>query len=299
MIKNLFVVGAAKSGTTSLHRYLNEHEDICMSCPKEPKYFSYIAGVSSFRGPGDAQVLEKVIKTRQEYDSICVPSADDVLLGESSADYLYYSSIVVPYIEKYNRDAKIIIMLRNPVDRAFSAFSHLKRDGREHLSMSEALLEEENRIAQGWEFIWHYKKAGLYYEDVRRFMEVFPSVKVILFDEFVNNLDGVMDDVFDFLEVKRIKVKNVTHNKSGAVRFHSINRIIKSQNLPALVLKRILAVFVSDKQKRSIASYIKNWNLKRDTELNQHEEVGLLKAYYRNDIEKLEGLLGCDLSAWK
>jgi hypothetical protein len=298
LIKNLFIVGAAKSGTTSLHNYLSQHDDICLSQPKEPKYFSYNAGIKAFKGPGDSKVLDNIVKTHEQYNSICISTKREVVYGESSADNLYYSSDVIPSIKQYNKDSKIIIMLRNPVDRALSAYSHLRRDGREELSLKQALDEESKRIKDGWEFIWHYQKAGFYFDDVKRYLDCFSNVKVIIYDDFVNDFECVMDSVYEFLGVKKVKVNNIRYNKSVIIRFSFINKIKNADSQFLSFFKKTLTFFLSEKQKKNLITHITNLNLKKD-KTNKDAEIKFLKEVYKDDVAKLEILLNVNLASWK
>ena len=119
-LPNLLIVGAAKSGTTSLHNYLNQHPEVFMCNPKEPHFLinkeiglkRILAGIDDF----------------QEYEKLFFAGKENKYRGESSVMYLMYPDIVIPKIkELFGDETKIIIMLRNPVDRAYSGFQHVKR----------------------------------------------------------------------------------------------------------------------------------------------------------------------------
>lgn len=144
-VPNFFIVGAAKSGTTSLYHYLKQHPEIYMSPVKEPKYF--LASINKFphNGPGDIEVDKKIIRTWDEYLKLFSNASVEKCIGEASCGYLYYCELVAPSIKRISPEAKIIIVLRNPVERAFSAYCYLFREGRETLSFEEALKIEEER----------------------------------------------------------------------------------------------------------------------------------------------------------
>ena len=117
---NLFIVGAAKSGTTSLHNYLNQHPDIFMSTPKEPHYLIN-------NEIGQSRILNGVTCKNDYYD-LFLDGKKSKYRGESSVMYLMYPEIVIPKINnKFGKDSKVIIMLRNPIDRAYSGYQHVKR----------------------------------------------------------------------------------------------------------------------------------------------------------------------------
>ena len=101
-------------------------------------------------------------------------------VGESSVDNLYFPEQVIPLIKTLLGDVKIIIVLRNPVDRAFSAYKNLLRDGRETLTFEEGLGIEPLRRLKGYECLWRYQDLGFYYERVKAYMAHFTNVKIII-----------------------------------------------------------------------------------------------------------------------
>jgi len=146
---NFIVVGAAKSGTTSLFHYLNQHPDVFIPDKKECRFFSQMPG--GFKGPGDEHVNETIIRTYSEYLELFKEAKSETALGDVSPDYMFYYQNSIKNIKETLGQVKIIIVLRNPVFRAFSQYMHFRRDGRENLSFEEALTQEESRQNQGWE----------------------------------------------------------------------------------------------------------------------------------------------------
>ena len=146
MLPNFLIVGAAKAGTTSLFEYLGEHPQIFTPAKKEPKFFSYGCYPSPLKGPGDDLVESQIVKNFDEYKKLFDNSDAYPLRGEASPDSLYYWNGAIPKIKKILGDVKIIIMIRNPANRAFSNYMHLIRDGRETLNFEAALDAEEYRI---------------------------------------------------------------------------------------------------------------------------------------------------------
>jgi len=120
-VPNIFLVGAAKSGTTAVYVYLYQHPEIYLSYLKEPKFLSITANKFPHNGPGDKKVDDGVIKSRDEYLNLFKDAEHEKVIGESSADYLYFHNSVIPSIKTISPNAKILIILRSPVDRAYSA----------------------------------------------------------------------------------------------------------------------------------------------------------------------------------
>ena len=148
-LPNFLVIGAAKSGTSSLYMYLKQHPEIYMSPIKEPHFFSFDDESKMTKGPGDP--IHKAITNFDDYQAQFDGVTDEKAIGEASTSYLYRPE-APGRIHAMLPDAKLIVILRNPVDRAFSAYMHVVRDKREtSKDFAEALSKEESRKAAGWE----------------------------------------------------------------------------------------------------------------------------------------------------
>lgn len=160
-LRNAFIVGAAKSGTTTLYYLLDQHPEVCTPAVKEPNYFSNLDNNSDLVKPGNGPGDDSTVWTTDEksYHGLYRPKEEHKLKIDASVSYLY-SATAAAQIAEYDPDSRIIIVLRNPVERAFSHYKHLLRDGRESVSFEEALSREERRISKGWEFSWHLTGMG-------------------------------------------------------------------------------------------------------------------------------------------
>ena len=209
----ILIVGGARCGTTALYHFLNAHPDITMSSIKEPKYFSSLVIDFPNRGVGDHINNDAMIRSRSEYYSL-FKGIKTKYIGEASPDYLYHHNKVVPLIKKELGDIKIIILLRNPIYRAYSAYSHLVRDNRETLKFREALIQENYRIENNYDFMWHYVKSGFYFEQVKTYLNNFKNVKILKSEEFLMNPKKEYNKVLEFLNlgkwIRLISVKNTT-----------------------------------------------------------------------------------------
>jgi len=203
-LPNFFIIGAAKAGTTSLYRYLEQHPQIYMSPIKEPNFFALEGQPLDFRGPGDRLYIEQFSVTERGcYEALFEAAGPEPALGEASALYLY-SPQAPARICRDVPEAKIVAILRHPVDRAYSAFLHLLRDAREPLLSFEAALEaEEGRVRGGWEHIWHLRRMGFYGEQLGRYYRCFgrERVRVYLYEALQEEPEGVIADIFNFLGV--------------------------------------------------------------------------------------------------
>ena len=154
---DFMIVGVARCGTTSLYHYLKQHPQIGLPDQKEPKYYSSKFKSYPHNGPGDYLVDEETIKSEFEYNQLFNELNNKVVIGEASSDYFYFHEKVIPdLINIYGSSLKIIICIRNPLERCYSAYSNLIRDSREQLNFREALGAESKRIKDNFDWMWHH-----------------------------------------------------------------------------------------------------------------------------------------------
>lgn len=268
-----------------------------MSKVKEPKFFSYISGHRNFNGPGDSEGERDIIKSFEEYKKLFLNSNSSKILGECSVDSLYYYESVIPKIKEYIGDeVKIFIILRNPIDRAYSSYIYHLRDGRENLSFEDALNAEEKRIKDNWEFMWHYKSVGLYFNQVSAYLENFKNTKVCLFEDLKENPDYLMKEIFNFLGVDPEFVPNdleTKYNKSGIPRYRSLYNFLNKPNLFKAVVKNFFPKNFRVKLKNE---FMQKLLIKPDVINN--DTRGYLVDFYKEDIIRLQKLIDRDLSNW-
>ncbi len=299
ILPNFLIAGSAKCGTSSLHNYLAQHPDIFMSRRKEPRFLSSQGMSFPLNGPLDSRVEKWIVKTFSEYSDLFKNAANHKVVGESSADTLYFHKHTIPAIKKYLGNPKIVIVLRNPVKRSFSAYQHLVRDAREPLSFEDALLKENDRVKNNWELIYHYRSVSHYYEPVKAFLENFKDVKVVFNEELSKEPHRVLAEIFEFLGVdSTFKVKDSTtkHNMSGKPRSQWLHEFLFEGHPLRNFLRPVIRFFIPSKQRKKISLNIQQKNL---IQMKIKPETGeMLKNEFRDEILKLEKLLNRDLSSW-
>lgn len=291
---NFLIIGAAKAGTTSLYYYLKQHQDIGFPSLKESKYFSSSCIDFPQKGPGDWSFDNYQIKDESKYFKLFENLKGFKKIGEASPDYLFYHEHTAKKILNKLGNIPIIIMLRNPIDRAYSAYSHLVRDGREHISFREALLLEKERSLNGWDFLWRYKKGSMYYSQVKTFLNIFTEVKIVIFEEFISDPLFYINDILKFLKLERLKsIKISNHNPSG-VPTNFISRFILNRNSK-------LSVQIREFLKRNISRGLLENIAKKSLKKNKikKEDREFLSNIFKEDIQNLESLLGINLKIWK
>ena len=292
-LPNLLIVGAAKCGTTSLHNYLKQHPDIFMTAHKEPHFL-----INSEIG---TRRVHKAVTTLEAYKKMFETDRDYRYKGESSVMYLAFPEFSINNIKKYlDPDVKIIIMLRSPIERAFAGYLHnLRYNPAEDLSFEEAVDKSEERYHQEEDMTpdTRYLHVGRYSSQVDSFMNDFKNnVHVIIYDDYVNDIDACLSNVFDFLEVGRISVDTSRKHMVGGWVFK--NRFLRNLLIPKNNFKTLLKVFLANKRIRKMLKQKIMKISTIDTPLLSAEMREKLTKYYRKDIADLSKLLNRELNHW-
>ena len=297
-LPNFLIVGTAKAGTTSLYYYLKEHPEIYLSpTRKELRFFSGMRG--DFKGPKDEAVNKSITKSLEEYRQFFLNVTDEKAIGDISPDYLYYYSTAVKNIKKYLKDPKIIIVLRNPVDRAFSQYLHFLRDGREHLSFEEAIKSERTRKESNWEWAWRYTEVGFYYKQVKAYLENFSEVRIYLYDDLRSNIKKILKDIFLYLFVDDSFIpSNISEkfNVSGIPKNKLLHKFLTKKNPVKSAITPFVKIIIAENTKRRLKNKLLQKNLEKPQMKPETREY--LINLYREDILKLQDLIKRDLSHW-
>jgi hypothetical protein len=292
---NFLVIGAAKSGTTSLYHYLAQHPDVFMSPVKEPKFFALEGEKPSFRGPGDGEA--DAVTTLEDYRALFEGADDERAVGEASPLYLYLEE-ALGRIKHYVPEARLIAVLRDPVERAYSSFLHKVRDGRETTTdFAEALALEEDRIREGWAYGWHYKRRGFYHEQIIRYYEAFGpgQIRVYLYEDLKRDPRALLRDAYGFLGVDNSFVPNLSlkHNASGIPKNKLVHSLLRGRNPIKTALKPLLP----EGLRKKLLVDLQRRNLEKAPLIPSEVRRGLVEEY-REDILKLQDLIERDLSGW-
>lgn len=297
MMPNFLVIGASKSGTTSIHRYLEQHPEVYVSTLKEPKFFALEGERPDYKGPGDGEAWRDSVTSIGEYEALFDGTTDERAVGEVSPVYLY-SEKAVGRIKHHVPDAKLIAVLRNPVERAYSSFLHKRRDGREPFDdFVQALDAEDERMREGWAYGWRYTRVGFYYGQLKRYFDAFApgQIRVYLYEDLMDDPVGLMWDIYGFLGVDDTFIPDMSrrHNVSGIPKNRFVHSLLRGRNPVKTALKPL---FPKEMRKRLLVD-LQNRNLKKAPVMPSEARRRLTEAY-REDILKLQGLIDRDLSGW-
>lgn len=300
MLPTFFVVGAAKAGTTSLYRYLGDHPEVFASPTKEPFFFSFMREAPNFQGPHDEDVNASIVTDYDEYTSLFCEAHQEQARGDFSNSYLYFrrsAARIADYIEK----PKIIIMLRDPVRRAFSHYLQHRMLGHESRSFEEALALEEKRREQNWRWHYQYRRQGRYYKQVRTYLNTFgnPRVKIFLFENFVEETRRTMRRIAGFLNVDERFYDDYTfqtHNATKLPKSEVLHCLFRREN----AFRQMMRMLTPLTFRRWAADFLESLNYSRDQKpsLDPNTERELRREFH-STLGQLEDLIDKDLSAWK
>lgn len=295
---NFFIVGQPKSGTTALHSFLIQHPDVFMSLPKEPNFFckDFHDLSDAFHGrKSSSQYFE--FRDLEKYLSLYDHTGNQSIIGEASINYLY-SQTAASEIFQFNPQAKILIMLREPVSFLQALHSQYVNEAAEDITDFSGALEAETERTRGKNIPRYvrcpsyvlYSKRIAYAEQIERFLKFFPTsqVKIILFEDFKNDNEGVYRDILKFLDISDSFIPNFTVvHDSKVPKSRHLNTFFRLPYLK-VVGKKILSPRVYD----AVQLRVQKMLMKREkrTVLDKDVADALRRRFYP-EVEKLSLLL--------
>src|SRR3954470_14592736 len=301
-LPDFLVVGAPKAGTTALHVALSQHPQIFMSSPKEPKYFLTDDGVQPVPrgGPGDAQTISRQVWRRADYEALFDASRSHALKGESSTLYLH-DRAAHRRIAATLPDARLVAVLRDPVDRAHSNWTHLRSAGLEpERDFVRATEFERTRAHAGWAPFWRYLGLGHYGAQLEHLFSVFPreQVLVLFYRDLREQPEQTLDTLFRFLGVETGVVTDVPPANVTVASSHSlINNVLGlglhwgarfGRTVPHAVRERVSQPLVRLLQREQ----------RLRTPLLPDQRARLIPSF-EDDIDRVEALLDVELPHWR
>ncbi len=309
---NFLVVGAAKCGTTSLYHYLVRHPQVYMCPIKEPNHFSTDIDPVNF-SPEYKQIEKEkrinikeyvnsdfrvkhwgsYVHDREDYTKLFRFAKDKKAIGEISNSYLF-SAVAAKNIHDEFPEMKIVMVLRNPVERVYSHYLANLRDGKTILSFRKELEKDAAKTEKGWAISHTYLEMGLYHDQVQRYLQLFPEnqIRIYLYDDLKKDTPGLVRNLFAFLGISTDSNINFSekHNeaKMPKNRFlvHLLTRIGIKRRLLHLLPEKwqtpVKSAFFSDSPVPKMTAEDRNW----------------LIDFYKEDIAKLSDLIHRDLSSW-
>lgn len=303
LLPDFLIIGAGKSGTTSLDKYLKQHPEIFIPAIKEPNFFGYehirIEDLAS--DPAEMRHYEGSVTNFEEYVRLFNNAGPKQVKGETSNTYMYHPQ-APERIHHYIPDVKLIAILRQPANRLYSRYLHLARDNRTPTENFSDCLNRDN--------IWWKRndlvREGFYFRNLSPFYKLFPAenIRIYLYEELNNQPAQVLEDIYRFLGVEpgfRADL-SVKYNQSGIVKNKFLDKIYGRQGIVNRTMKAILPAPLLHKVTNSLViqrtvNDLRSKNLFRPR-MDPDIKSRLTNDVYGDDIRKLQKLIGKDLRHW-
>jgi hypothetical protein len=284
---DFIIVGAAKSGTTTLHDLLRQHPEIFLPKKKELHFFDN--EINFQRG------IETYFKNFEKTNKL--------ICGEITPSYMFFEKVPKRLSSFLGKDLKLIFILRNPVDRAISHYNFNKSRGFEDLSFEDAIEIESKRInvSEKYKRRYSYMSRGLYFSQINNFLKYYKkeNIHVIIFEDFLKNKINEMNNLFSFLNLNPISL-NFDYRSNYTSRPKSIilNKFIFKESL----FKKVLRIFIGNDLRKVLRDLLKKTNAGKpfkNKKMSLQEKKLLSSKYFDEDVNNLENYLGYDIKSWK
>lgn len=292
-LPTFLIIGVQKSGTTSIYNYLKAHPQIFMSPVKETNFFEREWG----KEPPEVLARRKVpVNTLADYSQLFTGATDEIALGEASPNYMLHHHKSADLIQAVVPQAKLIAVLRNPVERAYSDQLMHIRDavGTQHQSLADQV---KTRGESSYVLL-----KGKYADSIQHFIDVFGAdqVKVFLYDDLRKDAIAFMQQMYEFIGVDASFTPDTSRKAQTAQvpKNQTLNRLLKTQNPLRSAVSGLLRRLLPQAARQRLRSQVISLNSDSKKQGLNPEERALLQDYYRADILKLQDLIQRDLSAW-
>jgi hypothetical protein len=301
---NFLVIGAGKSGTTSVYHALKQHPEIFMSGVKEPNFFA-LEGEKKITGydkddPHGFNFYPWAVTNMEDYQALFDEVDNQKMIGESSTMYQYMPK-APERIKQHIPNAKIIGIFRHPAERLYSRYLHLVRENRPPTENFEDCFEKGNLWWQKNDLI----QEGFYYTHMKRYFDLFPreQIKIMFYEDLRSKPTEFMQELFDFLGVDNDFVPDlsVQYNVSGKIKNKWIDKIIGQQSLLRIGIEKVSPKLVNQAREsillQQIVTGLRKKNLER-APINPTTRTRLIQEIYKDEILQFQQLVNRDLSHW-
>jgi hypothetical protein len=296
-LPGFFLVGAAKSGTTALYRYLEQHPEIFMSPVKEPNFFADEFRLENFTPHFQKMAAKQPqpgpIENWDDYQKLFQGARNESAIGEASVSYLWSESAPRNIAARFP-EAKILMVLRNPIERAFSQYAHMLSFADAPISFREylddAIGSTSTRIGELYPFL----NFGLYYEQVRRYLGLFDPkrIQIHFYEDFTRSPDATLRRIFQFLDVNPDFKPDFSnrHMEATVPRSFFVKNMLKRIGLWEKARGQLPSALRGSLRKAAYRP--------RNSLMLSPDDRRFLIAWYRDDVLNLSVLLNRDLSSW-
>lgn len=294
---DFLVIGAARAGTTALYSFLRQAPDIFMPRVKEPNFFAYEGQSLACRGPG-ADFINNSITDLDDYCALFDPAPETAILGEASPLYLFEPR-APERIHHHIPQARLVVILRNPVEQAYSHFLYATRLRIEPLDSFPRALEQENRrLAEGWQPLFGYSSFPRYAEQLERYFALFPREQILIrtYEQWSAKPEKTLSEILAFVGADPGFLPDLTdrHNAGGIPRNRMVQDFLMKPNFVTGAIGHILP----KPTRLRIRDWLSGFNTQRDAAMPA-EARKILHDRLDGEIARLETLIDCDLGHWR
>ncbi|MGQ7846359.1 sulfotransferase family protein [Granulosicoccus sp. 3-233] len=293
---NLLLIGFPRCGTTALVKALNQHAEIRFCEPKEPHFLALGTKETIIKGPGSEAFDDEHVYDRIRWQALFGAESGSRYIGDASVTTVSYSDMAIKNIDKYcDDDCRFIVMLRHPVDRAFSSYLYCLSRGWIAGSFEQGLEEEAQRRASNWQHLWFFSWLSLYRQRLAPFIDHYGRERFhfIVSEEFTESPDAVLSDLFEFLELENMAIDTQQKiNVGGNPRSK-----VLAQTMSFLRKNGFIRELIKSTTSQSFRESIRKKNL---TSIDMLPETrSRLESEFQSTIDWTESLLGRELPCWK
>lgn len=290
MNPNFYCVGTQKAGTTKVFDILKSHPEVFLPENKEEHFFdndlNFEKGIDWYINNYFQNVENQKV------------------VGGFTPCYLYFPYCAQRIYETYGESTKILIILRNPMERGYSQYLMSKRRGYEELEFLDACEQEMSRITNSFQSKerFSYISRGMYYEQVQRYLTLFGAQNVLIlkYEQLFSraNFESEFNKIFDFLEIQKIDVDITSRsNMAAEPKLKFVRNIVFKENFVKKLAKKVV---YNPKLRSLIRNKIEVLNTKPISEkISEDDKKFLYEQYFAQDIENLETLIDMDFTEWK
>ncbi len=302
LMPDFLIIGAGKSGTTSVDNYLKQHPSIFISDRKEPNFFGYeLNTAEDFKGMPQLNHYKSSITNLQEYLQLFEMAEANQIKGETSNTYMYHEK-AAERIFHHKPEIKLIAILRQPAERLYSRFLHLARENRLPTENFSDCLDRST--------VWWRRndliKEGFYGKYLNKYYRLFDKnqIKVFLYEELRENPEKMMKEIFTFLDVDPSFELDfsVEYNQSGFIKNKNFNSVFGSQGLLNKTFKAVLpnSLVKTLRENLTIQKNLQTFRAKNlhRPKLDNELKRKITQNIYLEDIKLLEKVTGKNLTHW-
>ena len=293
---DFLIIGAARAGTTALYSYLRQHPQVFMPSIKEPNYFSFAGENLNCQGPG-ADYINNSITDPKAYHALFSDAPAGSICGEASPLYLY-SPAAPARIRHQIPGAKLVVILRNPIEQAFSHYLYATKQAIEtEPDFTTALGLEQGRMDAGWQPLFAYSQFPRYGEQMARYLQLFPREQIFIrtYEDFQDQPEQLLHDIFEFIGADATFAPDMSKrvNAGGVPK----NRALQDFLMKSNPITRAIGMVVPQGARLAIRDRIAAANMEAEIKFPQ-EAREILVDRLQDDVEKLSALLDRDFGHW-